>query len=791
MSIRYVLAPGVAMVPQAATSWLVLREAGRRVIRDGAAAEVLRQLRAVDGDEDQLVDSLAEKYPAEQTYFALLRLRQAGVLAVADQTTTPESLFHQALESHESSPGRGLAAFRIHAQPPASEQDTGWRTAPQRGSAAGASGPRRLSVRVLSVGGIDPAWLAASLARSERLDVQTLADWRQVDGAADVVHVVATPDYLEPELALWGQAARERGVRWLPVKAEGVIPWLGPLLIPGQTGCLECLLDRVRGHRRWELEVMAREARDQSLRLSVGWTAASRETVAGLLATELGKLAEGFASTLAGVVWTLDFRTLELERHALTRRRQCPACGAGWQPFELRERLPTEPLWLTSRTKADYRDGGERICSAAETLELYAHLVSPVTGVVSGFVAMPDVPACFGAVVNSDWILRQGRLRREPSMLADGDSARAAAVGYSTGKGRTVLQSQASALGESLERYCSQFEGYEPRTRASWAELGDVAIPPQDLLGFSPRQYAEREKWRAIGATAFVPEPYDQTQAIDWTPAWSLTRQQWRLVPSAFAYYAVPPEAGGDFCRGDSNGVAAGNCLEEAILQGLFELVERDAVAMWWYHRLRRPAVDWRTLGSPFVDQVAATLQTLDLRLEILDLTHDLGLPVFSAHAFQAADGGLFKCNGFGCHRDPRIALERAVSELGQSWHLPNMDDYSLKFQSTPLSQEVFLRADPDARPRVLADFDLTRHEDFRVDIEDLVARLARQGLEMLVVDLTRPDVGLSVARVIVPGLVHFWPRFGARRLYEVPQTLGWLTRPASEDDLNPVPFYW
>jgi ribosomal protein S12 methylthiotransferase accessory factor len=131
------------------------------------------------------------------------------------------------------------------------------------------------------------------------------------------------------------------------------------------------------------------------------------------------------------------------------------------------------------------------------------------------------------------------------------------------------------------------------------------------------------------------------------------------------------------------------------------------------------------------------------------------------------------------------------VSELGQSWHLPNMDEFSLKFQSTPLSAAEFLGADPHVRPRVLADFDETRHDDFLTDIEDLVARLHGHGLELLVLDLTRPDVGFSVARAIVPGLVHFWPRLGCRRLYEVPQAQGWVSQPVGEDDLNPIPFFW
>ena len=65
-----------------------------------------------------------------------------------------------------------------------------------------------------------------------------------------------------------------------------------------------------------------------------------------------------------------------------------------------------------------------------------------------------------------------------------------------------------------------------------------------------------------------------------------------------------------------------------------------------------------------------------------------------------------------------------------------------------------------------------------------------RQGLEWLMVDKTRPDLGLNVVQAIVPGLRHFWPRFAAGRLYDVPCTLGWRTAPLDESELNPAPLF-
>ncbi len=62
------------------------------------------------------------------------------------------------------------------------------------------------------------------------------------------------------------------------------------------------------------------------------------------------------------------------------------------------------------------------------------------------------------------------------------------------------------------------------------------------------------------------------------------------------------------------------------------------------------------------------------------------------------------------------------------------------------------------------------------------------KGMEMLVLDQTRPDIGLRVAKVIVPGMRHIWKRLSARRLYNVPVSMGWLKEALTEEELNPFP---
>jgi ribosomal protein S12 methylthiotransferase accessory factor len=63
--------------------------------------------------------------------------------------------------------------------------------------------------------------------------------------------------------------------------------------------------------------------------------------------------------------------------------------------------------------------------------------------------------------------------------------------------------------------------------------------------------------------------------------------------------------------------------------------------------------------------------------------------------------------------------------------------------------------------------------------------------MEVMVLDQTRPDIGMPVVKVIVPGLRHFWARYAPGRLYDVPPAMGWLDKPLAEEELNPIPIYF
>jgi ribosomal protein S12 methylthiotransferase accessory factor len=107
---------------------------------------------------------------------------------------------------------------------------------------------------------------------------------------------------------------------------------------------------------------------------------------------------------------------------------------------------------------------------------------------------------------------------------------------------------------------------------------------------------------------------------------------------------------------------------------------------------------------------------------------------------------------------------------------------------ATVANQPYLLPA--EGAPRTGGSYPRAWADDLAADVRACQAVVEQLGLEMLVLDQTRPEVGLPVAKVIVPGLRHFWARFAPGRLYEVPVRLGWLPRPLTEEELNPIPMF-
>lgn len=600
--------------------------------------------------------------------------------------------------------------------------------------------------------------------------------------------VVVTDEYLDPRLSGLDAVFRAEGRSWLLTKPTGLEVWVGPYFRPGITGCWHCLAERLDGNRPIGQFLRMSTGDEEPVRASIGASPASLGLAAYLIANVVTTvLLDHELPALEGVLLSVRTTTLDSEQHELICRPQCPACGAPSSAAPRKIELADGYVPVTL-------EGGRRVVPVEATYRRLEKHVSRLLGAVS---TLRPVDGTREGVAHS--YVAGHNFAVQPHNL---EGLRRTLRGQSGGKGHSDIQARTSALCEALERYCGVWRGDQPITTASLAALGETAVAPNHLLLFSERQYEDRLRWNAstaAGRLHTVPAPLDPTRPISWSTAWSLTHERERLVPAGYAWFGHPDVGEHGYCVPDANGNAAGNTIEEAVLQGFCELVERDGVALWWYNRARRPGFDLDSLCDPLVDQLRAFHAEQGREVWVLDLATDLGVPAFAAVSRRVDHPVQDVLLGFGAHLDARIAVLRALSELNQ--FLPSVaerrpdgssvyreDDKSIVdwLTTVRVEQEHWLLPSPSA-PTSLATYPVLGGEDIAEDVRLCVRIAQRAGLEVIVLDQTQPDIELAVVKVMVPGLRHFWRRLGPGRLYDVPVRLGWLDIPTTEDGCNPV----
>lgn len=607
---------------------------------------------------------------------------------------------------------------------------------------------------------------------------------------ADGIRVVLVSDYLDPRLVAINARALAEGKPWLLVQPVGGTLWLGPLFLTGETACWACLAERLRLNRQLEDFCLRDRGETMPMPKSRAALPATEALAAAMAVSELALHAAGGQPRSKGTLVTVDTLTGMATDHAVTRRPHCSRCG---DPALFQ---PDAPIRIGTVRAQRALGAGHRSMTASACFDRLKHHISPYTGVVTA------LENYIGHVEDLIYSYTAGH-----NFVMGQDSLLWVEQGLRTrtgGKGVTDIQARMSALGEAIERYAGVARGDEPARHGSLYEIGEAAVDPRLCLHFSDAQYASRRKPEIVGGSIFhqVPNPFDPTLRIDWAPVWSLTQDRRRYLPAAFCWYGHPDSRKHFFCAGDTNGCASGATPEEAMLQAFLEVVERDAVAIWWYNRIERPALDLSSFHVPYLDRLRTYYMDLGRTFWVLDLTADLGIPVFAAVSARIDHPVEDIVFGFGAHLDPTEALMRAVTEMNQ--FLPAVlkrnadggtayawpEDDAIRFwQTETRARQPWLC--PSAAPaRRKSDFAQPDLSDVGATLRTCVDRCRTHGLEVLAQDQTRPDIGLHVYRIVVPGLRHFWRRFGPGRLYDVPVTMGWRANPTAEHELNPIPVF-
>jgi ribosomal protein S12 methylthiotransferase accessory factor len=337
-----------------------------------------------------------------------------------------------------------------------------------------------------------------------------------------------------------------------------------------------------------------------------------------------------------------------------------------------------------------------------------------------------------------------------PVVAATRPNSRSIAVHQ--GKGVTLAAAKASAVMEAVETFHAETMML-PLRLAAHSELAGAADPT----------VLPRAAGRSLGDARIL-----------WVEARELMGGGSLFVPHELitADYTHPTQPGTGFFQATTNGLASGNHWLEAVLHGLYEVVERDAIALWRAGGDR--ARDGRAVALDSIDgavcqELLARYRAAQVAVRIWDVTSDIALPCFVALAMAPGGAdGVEPELGSGCHADRDIALSRALSEAAQA-RLTRIsgarDDFAPDGYDGVAKADRLDMAAQWMRAPARWDFHAAPTRagvTLRRDLDTVLARLDAAGLRQVAyVDLTRTEFGIPVARMIVPGLEGPWTPAG------------------------------
>jgi ribosomal protein S12 methylthiotransferase accessory factor len=430
----------------------------------------------------------------------------------------------------------------------------------------------------------------------------------------------------------------------------------------------------------------------------------------------------------------------------------------------------------------------------ADTLPRLRSFVSPLTGVVRGLsetLAAPD----------------EMRLISIGCELANGAPTIGTPLDSYTGSEHWSRDSaEAAAIGEAIERYSGSFVPAERIVVASADELGLDAVDPLRFALFSEAQHSQ---------SGFPFRPFQRDTVVSWVEGFAVPDGERALLPAQLVYMPWRRRAPDEIRVGHatSSGLACAATLEEAVLTGLLELVERDAFMLVWHNRLSLPLLDW---GAD------AEVTRLDrryfapsgLRYSAVDLSAFLEAPTVLGVARGAS--GRPGALGVGAASAPTVVVawrkalaeafsvqrwvrDRALEEPERLGHaaaeIRTFDDHTLYYADEERARRTAFLDASEAR-RSVAEIAPLEGENVLELIEAVARRLAARGVSAYAVDVTSPDVlaaGLRVVHVLAPELCQLDVVEGARflggsRMYEAAFEAGLVPRPLTQADLNPDP---
>lgn len=362
-----------------------------------------------------------------------------------------------------------------------------------------------------------------------------------------------------------------------------------------------------------------------------------------------------------------------------------------------------------------------------------------------------------------------------------------------------------ATLGETFERYAPVFYDEKEAVRSAYHDLAVNAPAPSEYALFHDEQYAyyQEKGWNFSRFTEDI--------VLDWFKCTDLTTGKESYAPGQFIYMPYRPD-GTFITAGNSTGLASHTSYHKAILNALYECVERDSFVITWMNNLVPPKI---RLDAELEAYLAETFPP-HYEWNFFDVTYDLGVPAVFGMCFGTTEYGPFVAVGSAARGSMGEALRKVIQEIGQTtpyfrWLLgeredwqPSEDyndlmsfaDHSIFYLKRPELWGVFDRWRQAPETRKVNVYETSQRSP-QVQIKDILTVLKQKGYNALLRDITTPDIrqlGFYSIKMVIPQLIQMaggYPFYfsGGRRLYEVPELMGYGKREFADLNTYPHPF--
>jgi len=341
-----------------------------------------------------------------------------------------------------------------------------------------------------------------------------------------------------------------------------------------------------------------------------------------------------------------------------------------------------------------------------------------------------------------------------PIFSAIRPSAAKGAISIYSGKGSTEQRARISAIMESFERCLAERPGLNANIK------GGISAP-----ALVESYTSATESCTVLDPAALLlPQPYLPQSLLEWVGAYDLMNKEEVFVSSNSVYHPYDsPGRCQKLFLSNTNGLASGNVIEEAILHGLLEVIERDAISIAQFSRnLGKEIV--LTEEDGYLYELASKFKDAGIELKVWLVPTDTGIPTVIAATddVKLKDPALLVM-GAGSHLKPEIAVSRAITEAAQSRVV------QIQGAREDTDREGFIRSVGYDRMKRLNWFWFEEGEKISLsEVQDLSRKSPAENIDVileklkgltervLVVDLSREDVKVPVVRVIIPGFELF-----------------------------------